>query len=231
MPAKKASRFMNAKQLPAPGTSPLFFFGSDEISYAQFLYVPEVFHHAHSVPGSVAFVQVIEHGAGKAVAIGAVAGLAVHYLLTGFNTARDPGFWFGTVVAPATGACISVPQVRTAQPAVHPAGGDQRPANSLRPGRSSLHHAAPKETRASTGQCSSIPLGYRSATRFGLTLCSRNALRPAGIRDTGQLCVCIRLSTKIGFLARIFRALDLSGIANTDMRCFQSDPSPPLSSP
>lgn len=147
MPATKASRFMNAKQLPAPGTSPLFFFGSDKISYAQFLYVPEVFHHAHSVPGSVAFVQVIQHGAGKAFATEAVSGLAVHSLLTGFNTARDTGFWFGTAVAPATGACISGPHVRAAQPAVHPAGSDQRPANSLCPGRSSLHHAAPKETR------------------------------------------------------------------------------------
>src|SRR5882724_916190 len=32
-------------------------------------------------------------------------------------------------------------------------------------------------------QCSSIPLGYRSATRFSWTPCSRNALRPASTSE------------------------------------------------
>jgi hypothetical protein len=55
----KASLFMNTYQLTALGTGPPFFFVSNEVSYAELLYVHEIVDHAHAILGLVALIQVI----------------------------------------------------------------------------------------------------------------------------------------------------------------------------
>jgi hypothetical protein len=59
VPAKKASRFMNAYQLTALGTGPPFLFVSHEVSYAELLYVHEIVNHTHPILGSITLIQVI----------------------------------------------------------------------------------------------------------------------------------------------------------------------------
>jgi hypothetical protein len=63
---------MNTDQSTAPGTGPPFLFVFDEMPYAGLLYVHEIVDHAHPIPGSIAFVQVIKPVARKPVTAEAV---------------------------------------------------------------------------------------------------------------------------------------------------------------
>jgi len=117
---------MNTYQLTALGTSPPFFFVSHEMSYAELLYVHEIFDHTHTILGSIAFIQVIQPVARKTVTTEAVPGFTSPYLLTGLDSAGDAGFWFDAVVAPATGAWILISRIRDTETTVHSTGGDQR---------------------------------------------------------------------------------------------------------
>jgi hypothetical protein len=65
--AKKALRFMNTYQLVALGTGPLFPFIFNKMSYAELLYLREILNHAHSIFGSITFIQVIQPVARKPV--------------------------------------------------------------------------------------------------------------------------------------------------------------------
>ena len=124
--ASKALRLMNANYLTALGTGPPFLFVSNEMSYAELVYVLEIVNHTHTILGSIALIQVVQPGARKAVTTEAVPDSTLHYLLTVLDSARDAGFRFDTVVASATGACLLISCICATEAAVHSAGSDQR---------------------------------------------------------------------------------------------------------
>jgi hypothetical protein len=78
------------------------------MSYAELLYVHEIFNHTHSILGSIAFIQVIQLVARKPITAEAVPDFTSPYLPTFLDSACDASFWFDTVVAPATGACLFI---------------------------------------------------------------------------------------------------------------------------
>jgi hypothetical protein len=95
---------VNTEDLAAFRAAPLFFFVPDELPYAEVPDVVEIADHAHAIPGSIALIQMVQHGAGKAVAAEAVPDLGVHDLLAVFDSACDAGFGFEAVLPAATGA-------------------------------------------------------------------------------------------------------------------------------
>jgi hypothetical protein len=122
---------MNTYQLAARGTGPPFLFVSQEMSYAELLYVHEIVNHTHSILGSIALVKVIQAVARKPVAAEAVPDLTLPYLLTVLNTAYDAGFWLDAVVAPATRACIFVSCICATEATIHSTGSDQRRSDRI----------------------------------------------------------------------------------------------------
>jgi len=68
---------MNTYQLAARGTGPPFLFVSQEMSYAELLYVHEIVNHTHSILGSIALIQVVQPIAGKLITAGAVPDIAL----------------------------------------------------------------------------------------------------------------------------------------------------------
>jgi hypothetical protein len=88
----KTLRIVNAEHPAAHRAAPPFFFVSDELPDAGFPDVLEIADHAHGVSGSIPLVQMAQPGAGEAVAVEAVPGLAINDLLAGFDSACDAGF-------------------------------------------------------------------------------------------------------------------------------------------
>ena len=129
--AKKARRFMNTYQLAALGTGPPFLFVSNEMSYAELLYVHEIVNHTHSILGSITLIQVIQPVARKPVTAEAVLDFTLPYLFTVLDSACDAGFWFDAVVASATGACLLIPSISATETAVHSTGGNQRRSDRI----------------------------------------------------------------------------------------------------
>ena len=138
--AKKALRFMNTNDLAALGTGPLFLFASDEMPYAELLYVFEIANHTHTILGSIALIQVLQSGARKAVTTKTVAYSTLHYLLTVLDSARDAGYRFDTIVASATGASLFISDICEAEATVHSAGSDQLRSHRIGLYRSSWFH-------------------------------------------------------------------------------------------
>jgi hypothetical protein len=116
---------MNTEQLPAFGTSPPLLLVSNEMSYAELLYAYEIVDHAHSVFGSVAFIQVIQPVAREPDTTEAVPGFALPYCLTVLDSAGDAGFWFDAIVTSATGAWALVSGICDAETTVHATGSNQ----------------------------------------------------------------------------------------------------------
>jgi len=139
--AGEALRLMNTDYLATLRAGPLFLLAFNETPYTGLAYGLEVFNHTHAIPGSVAFVQVAQAGAGKAVATKAVPDFAFRYVIAVLDSADDAGFRFAGVVTPAAGTRIPVPCVSSAQATVHPARCDQCSAKCISSGRSSRHHA------------------------------------------------------------------------------------------
>ena len=83
---------MNTDYLAALGTGPPFLFVSNELSYADLLYVHEIVNHTHAILGSITLIQVIQPVARKAVTAEAVPDSTLHYLLTVLDSACDAGF-------------------------------------------------------------------------------------------------------------------------------------------
>jgi len=117
---------MNTYELAALGTGPPFLFVSNEMSYAELLYVREIFNHAHTILCPVALIQVIQPVARKPVTAEAVPDVTSRYLLAVLDQAGNAGFWFDAVVATATGACLLIPCIGTTEATVHSTGGNQR---------------------------------------------------------------------------------------------------------
>ena len=100
----KALWLVNTKNLTAFGASPLFFFVSNEMHYAEFLDVLKIFDHAHAVLGSISVIQTLQPGTREAITAEAILGFRVHYLLTVLYPAQDANFRFEAVVAKAAWA-------------------------------------------------------------------------------------------------------------------------------
>lgn len=77
---------VNTDHLAALGTGPPFLFVSHEMLYAEASDVLQIFNHAHSIPGSIPLIQMVQPGAGKAVAIEAILDFTARYLLTVLDT-------------------------------------------------------------------------------------------------------------------------------------------------
>jgi len=131
MSAGKALGFMDTEQLTALRTGPAFLFIACEMSYTEFLYVHEIFNHAHAVFGSIALIQVPQPVAGKPVTAETVPGFTLPDLLTVFDSACGAGFWFGAVVAPAAGACLLISYIRGTETTVHATRSNQRRPDSI----------------------------------------------------------------------------------------------------
>ena len=83
---------MNTNYLATLWTGPPFLFVSNELPYADLLYVHEIVNHTHTILGSIALIQVIQPVARKAVTAEAVPDFTLHYLLAVFDSTRDAGF-------------------------------------------------------------------------------------------------------------------------------------------
>jgi hypothetical protein len=82
---------MNTEQFAALGTGPSFLFNSQEMSYAEILYVQKVLNHTHAIPGPIALIQLLQPVAGKVVTTEAVHDVILRSLLTVFDSAGDAG--------------------------------------------------------------------------------------------------------------------------------------------
>jgi hypothetical protein len=129
--ARKALRLMNTNYLAALGTGPPFLFISNKMSYAELPHVLEILNHTHTIPSSIALIQVVQPVAGKAVTTEAVLDFNFRYLLTVLDSTRDAGFRFEAVVTSATGTCFLIPYICSTKATVHSAGSDQRCANRI----------------------------------------------------------------------------------------------------
>ena len=128
---RKALRLMNTDYLTAFRTGPLFFFVCNEISYAKLPYLLEIVNHTHAILGSISLIQVVQPDAWKAVATEAVLDSTFRHLLTILDSARDAGFRFETIVTSATGACLLISYIGSAEATVHSAGSDQCRTNRI----------------------------------------------------------------------------------------------------
>lgn len=129
--AGQALGFVDADQIAALWAGPLLLFVSDEASYPIFLNVFEIFDHAHAVFGSVAFIELLEPGAGKLFTADAELRFAALYSFAGFYMTYYACFWFVGIVGPAAGASIFFSRIGHAQPAVHPARSNQISRNRV----------------------------------------------------------------------------------------------------
>jgi len=112
--------------MTALGTSPPFLFVSNEMSYAELLYVHKIVDHTHSILGSIARIQVIQPVARKPVTPETVSDFTLPHLIAVLDSACDACFWFDVVVAAATRACFLISRKCATETAVHSTGSDQR---------------------------------------------------------------------------------------------------------
>jgi hypothetical protein len=78
---------VNTDYLAALGTGPPFLFVLSEMPYAELPDVFQIVDHAHGILGSVALIQMVQPGAGKAVTTKTVLDFGVCHLLTALNPA------------------------------------------------------------------------------------------------------------------------------------------------
>jgi hypothetical protein len=129
---------MNTNYVATLRASPPFLFVSNEIPYAELSYICEIVNHTHSVPGSIAIIQVAQYDTGETITTEAILDSTFRYFLTVLDSARDAGFRFQTVVTSATGTCLPISRIGTAEAAIHSTGRNQRCSNFIC--KSSLRH-------------------------------------------------------------------------------------------
>jgi len=83
---------MNTNYLATLWTGPPFLFVSNELPYADLLYVHEIVNHTHTILRSISLIQRIQPVARKAVTVEAVPHFTLHSLLTVFDSTHDAGF-------------------------------------------------------------------------------------------------------------------------------------------
>ena len=112
---------MDTDSLAALRAGPSDLLTLNKLAYSNFLDHFQVFDHAHPVFCPVPFIQLLEPGAGEELA-GKTKPLLPRATLDGaLNAMRR----FVGVAAPAPGTTLFCLKIRSAEPAVHPAGGDQ----------------------------------------------------------------------------------------------------------
>ena len=141
---------MNTNYLATLGASPLFLFVFNEISYAELSYIFEIVNHTHNVLGSIAIIQVVQYDTGKTITTEAILDSTFYYFFTILDSTRDADFRFHTVVTSATGACLPISSIGTAEAAVHSTGRNQRCLNVI--SQSFLRHV-----RLSAKTCMVVP--------------------------------------------------------------------------
>ncbi len=99
---------VNADDLAALGTGPLFRLHSKEMLQAVSPDILKVVDHAHAILCPVALIQVFQPGAGEAITTEAVWGLGVGYSLAILDLAGHAGFWFIDITAPAARARLFI---------------------------------------------------------------------------------------------------------------------------
>ena len=80
---------VNTDRSAAFGAGPADFFVFEEFFQADFLYILQIFNHAHEIFRSIAFIQTIDFRAGKAIAGKAKGERVFCEGFTGFYFARD----------------------------------------------------------------------------------------------------------------------------------------------
>src|SRR3990172_10059206 len=114
--AMQAGRLVDDEHLPATRAGPFLLFGADELADAVLPDALQVGKHAHPVPCPVAFIQVLQAGAGVAVAFETILEATLRH----FFAVRDdavlagPGFQF---VSPAARTGFDVALFRAESPA------------------------------------------------------------------------------------------------------------------
>ena len=76
---------MNTYYLAALGAGPALLFVSNEMSYAELLYLHEIVNHTHTILRSITHIQLIQPAARKYVTAEAVPGFTLLYLLAVFD--------------------------------------------------------------------------------------------------------------------------------------------------
>jgi hypothetical protein len=117
---------MDADGAAAFRAGPSGFFFLDEFPDAVFLYISQVFDHAHAVIGAVPLVQMLHSFAGELIAFKAKPGFAGFSSGTGFDPAAHAGRGLVAAVSITAGAMLFYPEVSQANTAVHSARSDQR---------------------------------------------------------------------------------------------------------
>jgi hypothetical protein len=115
---------MYADSAAAFGTSPSRLFASNKSSYSPLSYVVEIFNHAHTVSGSISFVQVFQIAAGEPGTFKTIFRFSIFKGCAVFNSASNNGNSFIDIRRSATGAFIFLPEICHAYTAVHTAWGD-----------------------------------------------------------------------------------------------------------
>lgn len=98
---------MNTNDLTALRTLPLFLLLLDKTLDAVFLDVLQVLDHAHTVLGSVPFIDVFDPLARITIATTTMLEIALGQLFTVFDLAARTGFYIAGFYTPAAGACIA----------------------------------------------------------------------------------------------------------------------------
>ena len=115
---------MYADSAAAFGTSPSRLFTSSKSSYSPFSYVLKILNHAHTVSGSISFIQVFQIATGKLVTFKTIFRFTIFKGCAVFNSASNNGNSFIDIRRSATGAFIFLPEICHAYTAVHTAWGD-----------------------------------------------------------------------------------------------------------
>jgi hypothetical protein len=116
---------MHANHRAALRTRPFNIFVFDKIDDANFLYAYEIFKYTCSVIGSIALIQMGKACARKLVTFEAILNFPFYHLFTVFNFARNTGFRFRRIIAPATGTRLFIPCIGSTEAAIYAAWGYQ----------------------------------------------------------------------------------------------------------
>jgi hypothetical protein len=115
---------MYTNSAAAFGTGPSRLFTFNKFSYSPLSYVVEIFNHAHTVFGSISFVQVLHTVARKLVALKTIFRFTIFKGGTVLYSAFGTSNRLIDINRSATGAFIFLPEICHAYTAVHTAWGD-----------------------------------------------------------------------------------------------------------
>ncbi len=124
LPAVKAFIAVNGYYAAAHPAGPTFLLFLNEFSYARIPDIGKVVEHAHAVPAPVALVQPFQPGAGIGVALETIGTFCYFQFLAVPDNALFAVPGHIGAVRPAARAQFFIPQISTAEGAIHPTGCD-----------------------------------------------------------------------------------------------------------